>query len=281
MLSFEDQLQEVTELISLPEVYLKISRLMDDPGSDIKDFAKIIILDANLSAKLLNVVNSAYYGFSGRVSSVSKAISMLGTRQLLMMVLSISAIAAVSSLKIPKEIVEFRTFWRSSLLSGTLSRLLAKRLNIRSNETLFTLGLLHEIGHLFLYSKFPDLALQAIQLSKDKEMRIDQAEQQILDCHYGIIGAKLMGHWQLPENFQYSIRFQPTPQQATKHKIEISILHIAHAYAHKQFIEPDKELQQLIDPYVWDVLKLSPEIVEQTLEAALTASAEMELAILK
>lgn len=277
----ENQLQQVTELISLPEIYFKINRLMDDPTSDIDDFAKVIRLDANLTAKLLNAVNSAYFGFSGEITSVSKAICMLGIHQLQIMVLSISAVTAVSSLNFPKDIVEFKTFWRCSLLSGTLSRLLAKQLQVRSGERLFLLGLLHEIGHLFLYSQFPDQSRQTIQISQQKELTIDQAELQLFGYHYGEIGAKLMANWQLPESFQDLIRMQPTPQQATENGLEISILHIAHAYAHKQFIETDKELELLIDPYVWEVTQLTPDMVAQTLDAALTASAEMETAILK
>ena len=280
MSSFENQLQEVTELISLPEIYFKINRLMDDPTSDIDDFSDVIKLDANLTAKLLNAVNSAYYGFSGEITRISTAINMLGIHQLQIMVLSIYAVTAVSALNFPKDIVEFKTFWRSSLLSGTLSRLLAKQLKIRATEQLFITGLLHEIGHLFLYSQFPDQARQAIQLSRDKQMSIAQAEQQLLEYHYGEIGAKLMEYWKLPESFQYLIRFQPTPQQADKNKVEVSILHIAHAYAHKKFIDTDKELEQLIDPYVWEVTHLTPELIEPALDAALTTSAEMETAIL-
>ncbi|MDX2505351.1 MAG: HDOD domain-containing protein [Gammaproteobacteria bacterium] len=281
MSSVESQLQQVTELISLPDIYFKINRLMDDPDSDIDDFANVIRLDSNLTAKLLNVVNSAYFGFSGEITSISTAISLLGIHQLQIMVLSISAVTAVSSLNFPKDIVEFKTFWRSSLLSGTLSRLLAKQLQIRSVEQFFIVGLLHEIGHLFLYSQFPDQARQAIQLSKDKALTIDQAEQQLLGCHYGELGAKLMEYWHLPESFQLLIRSQPTPKQSSEKQLEIAILHIAHAYAHKQFIETDKTLEQLIDPYTWEVTQLTPDLVANTLDEALTASAEMEMAILK
>ncbi len=281
MLSFDNKLQQVAELISLPEIYLKINRLVDDPNSNIDDFAEVIKLDANLTAKLLNMVNSAYFGFTGEISRLSTAINMLGIHQLQIMVLSISTVNSASALNFPKDIVDFKTFWHSNLLSGTLSHLLAKQLKIRSPEDLFILGLLHEIGHLFLYSQFPEQSRQAIQLSNENELTIVKAEQQLFNYHYGEIGAKLMGNWHLPERFLHSIRLQPTPEQADENKVEISVLHIAHAYAHKQFIETDKELEQLIHPIVWDVTHLTPDLIEQTLESAITASAEMEIALLK
>jgi len=280
MHSFENQLQQVTELISLPEIYLKIHRLMDDPTSDIDDFARVVRLDPNLSAKLLKAVNSAYYGFGGEITSISRAVNMIGIQQLHLMVLSISAGTAVSSLDFPKDIVDLKTFWRSSLLSGALSRRLAQQLLIRPSERFFILGLLHEIGHLVLYANFPQLARESIQLAKDGDLPIEQAEQQVLGCNYGKIGAKLMQSWQLPASFQNLTQYQPTPQQATDDRLETSILHIAHAFAHRQFIECNGELADLIDPIAWQVTGLTEDVVQHTLQEALVISSELEKIIL-
>jgi len=279
--SFEDQLQQVTDLISLPEIYLKINRLMDDHTSDIDDFAQVIKLDPNLSAKLLKAVNSAYYGFSGEINSIGRAVNMLGIQQLHFMVLSISAVTAVASLQFPKDIIDLKTFWRSSLLSGTLSRQLAQQLKIRPSERFFILGLLHEIGHLVLYANFSELARQSIQLAQQENVSIHDAEQQLMGCHYGKIGAMLMHHWNLPESFQSITQFQPTPALSTADVGETSLLHIAHAYAHKQFIDTDKELNELIDPAAWAAIELTEEMVEQTLETALLTSNEMEKVIFR
>jgi len=281
MCSFENQLQQVTELISLPEIYLKIHQLMDDETSDIDDFARVIRLDPNLSAKLLTAVNSAYFGFAGEITSISRAVNLIGIQQLHIMVLSISAVTAVSSLDFPKDIVDLKTFWRSSLLSGTLSRLLAQHLEVRPNERFFILGLLHEIGHLVLYANFPQLARQSIQLAEENNINIDQAEQQVLGSHYGKIGALLMENWKLPASFQNLTQFQPTPQQASEDQLETSILHIAHAFAHKQFIDSDRELSDLIDPTAWQATGLSEEVVHPILQQALVTSAELEKVILK
>ncbi len=275
------RLQQVTKLISLPDIYFKINQLMDDPDSDIDDFAYVISMDANLTARLLNVVNSAYFGFSGEITSISKAIGMLGIHQLQIMVLSISAMTAVSSLNFPRDIVEFKTFWRCGLLSGSLARILARQMQVHSSERLFVLGMLHEIGHLFLYSEFPEQSRQAIQIARQQDLKIYQAEQKLLGYHYGEIGSMLMQNWQLPGSFLNLIRLQPTPQEAIENQCEISILHIAHAYAHKQFIEHDKELESVIDPWVWEITQLTPQAVIQGMDKALTASAEMEMALLK
>ena len=279
--TIEQLLARVNELISLPEVYLKISHLMDDKWSTVGDFAEVIKFDPNLSATVLKVVNSAFYGFSGQIDSIARAVNLIGIGQLHIMALSVSAISALDAMEYPEDIVPLKTFWRSSLFTGVLSRQLALQSNKKNGERLFVTGLLHEIGHLILYTKFPDTARQAIQLAQQQHMNIADAEQQILGYHYGAIGAKLMDKWHLPDDFQNLTRFQPVPQDATEDKHEIALLHIAHGYAHKQFIETDIELEKLIHPSAWDETQISPEYIESILDSTLSISADMESIILR
>ena len=186
MQKIEQQLQQVTELISLPEVYLKVRQLMKDPNSDIYDFAQVISVDPNLSTRVLKVVNSAYFGFPEPLESISRAVNMIGIAQLHNMVLGISA---KNSLDLPNDILPLNTFWRSSLFSGVLARLLGERMKLAKSDNLFIAGLLHEIGHLILYSKFPLQALAAQRISEEQGKEIHQAELEIIGCHYGDIPA--------------------------------------------------------------------------------------------
>jgi len=277
MSSFENQLQQVTELISLPEVYLKFRSLMQDPHSVIDDFTQVIRLDPNLTVKLLNVINSAYFGFAGQINSVSRAINMLGLGQLHTMVLGISALSA---LDFPNDIVPLKTFWRTSLLTGTLARQLGEQSRSLAGEKLFIIGLLHEIGHLVLYAEFPHLARKTRQIAKENNLPVQQAEQQVLGCHYGEIGAKLMHQWSLPDDFQRMTRLQPTPELAEQDSFETALLHIAHAYAHKHAMEVETELNDLITPIAWETGRLTPESVEQAMQPALMHCTEMEQVIL-
>lgn len=281
MTEFENKLEQVTELISLPEIYLKISSLMDDPASQVDDFAEVIRFDPNLSATVLKVVNSAFYGFSGQIDNISRAVNMMGIGQLHIIALSVSAISALDALDYPKDIVPLKTFWRSSLFSGVLSRQLAIQLGIKKSERLFVIGLLHEIGHLVLYTNFTDLARQAIQNAHDNDLSIHAAEQQLLGCHYGNIGANLMNRWNLPIGFQQITSNQPTPQADSEDKIEIALLNIAHGYSAKQFTQQDKSLDELIHPAAWEMAQVTPEMVENSLETVRSISADMERVILK
>ncbi len=275
-----NQIEQVTDLISLPETYLKINNLMDDSESEIDDFARVVNLDPNLTARLLKAANSAFFGFTGEISSVSRAIKMMGIQQLHFMVLSISAVTAVSTLEFPEDIVKLKSFWRCSLLSGALSQLLGQQIKINSFERLFTLGLLHEIGHLVLYACFPQQARETNKLAMDSNIPIHQAEQQILGCHYGNIGARLMQHWSLPAYFQTLTNFQPTPAQATENRLETSILHISHAFAHQHHFAQHNVPVLTIDPTAWEITQLTPDEINEPLEAALQISQDLEQTIL-
>jgi HD-like signal output (HDOD) protein len=102
MPDIEQKIEEITGLISLPEIYLKVRRLMDDETSEIDDFAQVIIVDPNLSTRVLKIVNSAYFGFQEPVDSITRAINMIGIGQLHNMVLGV---AAISSLDLPNDIL--------------------------------------------------------------------------------------------------------------------------------------------------------------------------------
>ncbi len=277
MSEIEKRLQEVTELISLPEVYLKLRRLMDDPRSDIYDFAEVISVDPNLSSRVLKVVNSAYFGFPEPVDSIARAVNMLGIGQLHNMVLGISA---MSSLELPNDIMPLNTFWRASLFAGVLARLLGERMKLATSEHLFIAGLLHEIGHLVLYSKFPLQALAARQIAEQQGKQIHEAEMQLLGCHYGDIGAMLMANWNLPDNLQILTRNQPVPADADALKIETTLMHLAHACAYIEATDSDTAADTSFDAEIQALTGLSQMEFEYSLEEARSISADMEKVIL-
>ncbi len=281
MASFFHQLNQVTELISLPEIYHQIHKLMTDPSADIHDFARIIRLDANLSAKLLRLVNSAYYGLNEPIDDISRAVNLLGTQQLYNMVLGLSVVSSLSPQQVPADITDVKSLWRSNLLCGNLSQLLAEQLKIRPADRLFIIGLLHNIGHMVLYANFPELARQAIELAEQQDLTIHEAEQQIQGCHYGDIGAMLLENWQLPRDFQQMFRYQPTPSLATENWVETALLHIAHAYACRHYQLANQELEQTIESYAWDITRLNPEQVENLLNRAIEITTDMETAVIR
>lgn len=276
--SMEHCLREIEGLVSLPEVYLKFRRVMENPNSTICDFSEVVGCDPNLAGTVLKVVNSAFFGFPGQIDSISRAVTLLGIGPLHHMVLGASAMA---SLDFPNDVVALRTFWRCSLFTGVLARLLAIQLKIRNSEDLFIIGLLHEIGHLIIYSKYPAEAKNAIERCAETKQMIHCAEQAILGFHYGQMGANLMAQWRLPAMFQVMAYYQPTPSEAPEQPLGIALLHLAHGYAQHYFANTGQTLEELTSLEAWDTLTLVPGQIQATLEKALQASSEMEQAILR
>jgi HD-like signal output (HDOD) protein len=269
----ENTLQEIKGLISLPEVYQKVRNLIDDPNSDIEHFVEVVASDPNLTVAVLRVANSAFFGFPGKIDSLSRAVNMLGIGQLHDLVLATSAIA---SLKLPNDIMPLKTFWQFSLFSAVLTRLLASQLKIPKSERLFVIGLLYEIGHLVLYAKHPELAKRAMDLSRNNQEMLHIAEQELFGMHYGEIGARLMAQWCLPAHFQDIVHFQPTPDLAPEQRRETALLHLVRACAEKAIFGHMSPIEQSVSREVWEALQLNPEQLADAVEQARTTTAEME-----
>ncbi len=274
MPDIEKELQEVTDLISLPEIYLKVRRLLEDEAADIEDFAEVVVVDPNLSARLLRVVNSAYYGFPEPVESLSRALNLVGLDQLHSMVLGVSA---VSSLDLPNDILPLKPFWHGSLYCGVLTRLMADRLKLERSDRLFVAGLLHDIGSLVLCAKFPDHAREAIRLSVQTRQPVHEIQRQMLDHHYGDIGAMLMANWNLSRELQTLIRFQPEPETAPALQVETALVHFAHACTSAS---RPLDVDNLVAPGVRAMIDLAPDVINDFSETARAVSIEMGKAIL-
>lgn len=278
-INLEEFISEVTDLVSLPEVYLKIRELMDDPSSVLDDFANVVSSDPNLTACVLKIVNSAYFGFAGQIENVTRALNMMGLGQLHDLVLGISV---VESFNVSNEVIDLSSFWRRSIVSGVLSKLLAKQVNLQESESLFVIGLLHEIGHLILFLKRPEQSQHIQCLAEQQDRPVYQLELEILGVHYGQVGQELMAAWNLPVKLQIVTGCQPEPAQAQAFTLETALVHIAHGYAN--IVGSDTvadQIPNLIDPGVWQTTGLTAESIEMQLDQAGSISAVMEKLILR
>ena len=150
---------------------------------------------------------------------------------------------------------------------------------MRQSENLFIAGLLHEIGHLVLYAKFPDLAHKTINTARENGLSIRQAEEQVIGMHYGQIGALLMSQWNLSEHLQEITSAQPTPQTDDQYARETALLHIAHAYAAQSVTDGELNLDELVDPAAWQISQITSQQVEDAMSGALETCNEMEQVI--
>lgn len=261
MSSVEQLVEGVEDLVSLPEVYLKIRELIDQPRSSIDDFANVVMLDAGISTRVLRIANSAFFGFAAQIETVSRAINLMGISQLHDLVLATSAIDAFN--KLPPDQVNMEDFWRESVHCGVVSRLLATRCNVLDSERLFVAGLLHQVGHLIIYLKLPKESRQLLSSEETDTTPLFRLERNLLGFDYAQVGAELMRTWGLPEGFRTTVGLHTEPGRAESFQLETSITHMAREIVHQHELGSRGIVRELqIDPVAWRTTGLAEDMIE-------------------
>lgn len=276
VIDIDELVSEISNLISLPEVYLKIRELMDDPDSCFDDFAVVVNTDPGLLALVLKIVNSAFFGFSGQIDNINRALILIGIGQLHDLVLSLSA---VDSLDLANDIETLHLFWQRSIYCGVVSRLLAEKLNLGDAESLFVIGLLHEIGRLILFIKYPQESKLIVNQAQAENRSLLEVERSTFNIDYGKVGQALMAEWNLPIKFQCITEHHVEPGKATEFIPETTIVHIAHQLASNKYPGADG-FQYLITEDSLVNLKTTEEEMNELCEEANDISSEMETLIL-
>ncbi|HBA64691.1 MAG TPA: phosphohydrolase [Methylococcaceae bacterium] len=268
-------IEKVGSLYTLPDVALRVNELLSSDQASNDQLEEIILHDPALTAQLLKLVNSAYYGFPGKVDTVSRAISMIGRQELRNIVIATSVASTFQD--IPEDLVDMETFWYHSITCGVLARLLAEQCKRKERERFFIAGLLNSIGKLILFSQFPEKAGEALSFKDQGEDAVTEAEQRIFGFTYAELGAELLKEWKLPSSIWQLVASQTDPMNAADNLQDTCILHVAAKIAAS--IEPCsvktydfEDFNPTYLPEAWETLGLSDESVKPlTLDASLQA----------
>lgn len=227
-------------LTSLPRAYHRIDEMLGDPRYGPADIGKVIRHEPALTARLLRMVNSAYFGLATRIDSVPLAISVLGTRALHELVLATSVASAFA--RIDTRLVDVADFWHHSVYCGIMARLLSKRLRIAESEQIFVAGLLHDIGELAIYHQLPEQAEKILAQLGDSSVPLYQVERDVLGFTHAAVGEALFQHWGLPAVFCEVAAHHHTPSLSQHYRDESWIVHVADALSAK--VEPGHKVAQ-------------------------------------
>lgn len=268
---------DVGGLVTLPDVYLRISRLLDDPNSGSDEIAKAIAQDPSFTLRLLKVANSALYRFPSAVGTVSRAVTVIGTSQVRNLALSMSVAKSFAGL--PNELVSMENFWRHSLLCALVARLLARQARRCDPDALFTAGLLHDIGELVIFNRRPEEAKRALQtvIDNDDELPVFAAEREMLGFDHAAVGGELARQWGLPPLLEECIACHHDIAAATRHPREVALVHIANSLAQMAetgTLDPDDVTP--IDPAAWERAGLAADCIESAVADARAAVEEMQ-----
>lgn len=258
-----DIVKDINRLVSLPEVCYRLHDLLEDPRMDISDIARLISQDADLTARLLKIANSSMYGYSGRIDNLERAITVIGTSELLILVLATSSVMTFP--KIPGEFFNMASFWRHSVYCGVVARLLAQRCHVLHPERLFVAGLLHDIGLLALCVSRADLARNVMDTVHESGQAMHVIEQIQLGFDHTDVGSELLKKWGLPEGLQAAVNGHHQPDQVKKHALEAAIVHIATAFTHIAENGEDENDLHRVELAAWQLTGLEESIIDEVL----------------
>jgi len=243
------------ELISLPDVYIRLRSVLNSPNTSLSDVAHIIVHDPAITARLLKLVNSSYFGLVGEVDTVTHAINMLGTQQVHDLVLATVVVDSFSGFS--NDALNIYDFWYNGVFCAVTARLLAYHCDDIDTERPFIAGLLHNIGHMICYQKIPADTLASAELADKKNIQLYLAEREVLGFDYAQVGAELMREWNLPVSLQHITRYHVEPAKAPDYRQETAIIHIASAITRNAIAEIPITAETLnINPLCWQLTGL-------------------------
>lgn len=279
-ISPQELVSDVSDLVSLPEVCVRINEMIENPNSTADSIGKFISQDPALTAKLLRVANSPFYGFSSEIGTVSKAVAVLGTKQIRDLVLATSVSDVFKNMS--NELITIQNFWEHSIYCGLIARIIAYENKKAQGESVFIAGLLHDIGQLIIFSKLPEQAKEALLLSVEgpEDGSLSDAEQQVLGFDHAQVGGELIRHWKLPVALQECVEFHHDPTKAKEAPIEVAIIHLANILATMGETETSETIDESdldkVDPVAWQLSGLAKDEIEAVLGGARAQISEVQ-----
>ncbi|WP_319762244.1 HDOD domain-containing protein [Maridesulfovibrio sp.] len=202
------------KLPSLPQVFIEMRQVINDPSSSASDLAKVISRDTALSAFLLRMVNSAFYSFPAQIDTISRAVAVIGTNQLSTLAMGTSVMDMFKGL--PTDIIDLELFWRHSFACGIIASQLSKTFKQGTPEKCFVAGLLHDIGRPMFMMALPEQAVAAASISCNKKALMFKAEKVVAGFDHAELGGMLLRKWNLPFSLVNAVLYHHTPAKASK-----------------------------------------------------------------
>ncbi|MEN6436981.1 MAG: response regulator [Syntrophobacter sp.] len=231
--SLVDIISGMESLPSLPLLYTEVVREVNSPTCSLNRVGEIISRDVGMSAKILQVANSAFYGHSKQVSSLVGAILFLGIETIKALILSVKVFSSFGRVRLPG--FSITGLWDHSISTGMNARSIATQKDLAQGriDEAFVAGLLHDVGKLILLDRLPEKCLEIAEVQKSSGCPIWEAEKDVLGTTHAQVGAYLMGIWGLPESIVEAIAYHHCPGKCANRGFStLTAVHLADSLAH-------------------------------------------------
>lgn len=223
--NIERIIDSVDKLPTLPVIYTKLTNILEQSNATINKIANIISEDQTIAAKVLKIVNSAFYGFPKKIASLQRAVVILGLKEIKNLVLATSTLKMFEQLQ-PGDELDMKSFWEHSIGCATSAKVLAEAAYLRNPEDVFTGGLLHDIGKLVHALYLPQEFSSVVADIRDTGMPMFESEKRIIGFTHDQTGRILAEKWGFPEEVTNMItehHLNHEPSNLTK---EVAAVHI-------------------------------------------------------
>ncbi len=257
---FMKQLDAIHELPTLSSVVLQLSRMLQDINTCAQDVAEVIQLDQSIVTKMLKLVNSAFFGFSTKVSSVQHALMLLGFNTVRNAVIAIDVINALNT-KTKIKGFDISTFWRHAVEVAVISRHLDQATGCHYREDVFTAGIIHDIGKVVMAHYFSDRFQAVWETMHREKVNFRDAEHRHFPLNHAEIGAELARRWHLPELMRKIIGWHHSSAKNASVENLVHIVHAADALDHV-FLETGSPTED------WPISAVARKLLRQQIRSA-------------
>jgi len=210
---------------SMSGIAAKVLKLLDDPDSSAGQVEQLLKQDPSLTANLLKLTNSAYFGIPSKVGSVRHAIAMLGWKRLSKLVMA-ACVSAITDRQIPGYDLPPGALWQHSVAVSVTAEGLMRELKVAESDEIFTAALLHDLGKLIL-GGFVEKELKEIEKVAARGIPFQMAEQEVLGTDHAEIGSLMLESWSFPPKLVSAVRWHHDPDSAPETSAMTDIVHVA------------------------------------------------------
>jgi putative nucleotidyltransferase with HDIG domain len=263
MESASNLIKNIKEFSTLPTVYSSLVDVLADPKSTTQDVSNIIACDQASTTKVLRVVNSPIYGFSGQIDTVSRAIFILGFNEIYNLILT-SYIMDFFSKK--DAVLDFRPvdFWGHSIAVGIATRLIGQKQGLPNQENFFVTGVLHDIGKLVFFEFSEDQFAEALALSKKTQKSLHSAEKTVFGMDHSETGALLAERWRFPSSIIKAIRHHQTGIVPGKNDSLTAAIHLGNILCRAlELGYPGDDFIPQPNPQAMDNINAQPDLLKE------------------
>lgn len=219
-IDLQRRIEQVGELPTLPHVVQKLASMIGRPNVSAEDIGALIEKDQVLSAKVLRLANSPFYGFPSRIGSVAHAVVVLGLNVVKGLTLCATAFDMMKAAGMDQ-------LWRHSLGVAITAHILGTKAAMKNPEEVFVAGLLHDIGKVVLYVKWPDVGSRITAAAHQTSRYLMEAEQALFEVTHADVGGWLAAAWHLPTGLREPILYHHRPAAAQEAPLQTAIVHVA------------------------------------------------------